>query len=101
MEQNEEQKMIPYFCHEGDMARAERTIKRLWILCILLIILLVGTNAGWIYFESQYEDTVTTTQTVMQDVDTGNVMLSVWFISLCVALCGALRSFMCIWPCMA
>ena len=67
-----EQKMIPYFCHEGDMARAERTIKRLWILCIMLIILLVGTNAGWIYFESQYEDTVTTTQTATQDVDTGN-----------------------------
>ena len=66
-----EQKMIPYFCHEGDMARAERTIKRLWILCILLIILLVGTNAAWIYYESQYEDVVTTTQEVTQDNDNG------------------------------
>lgn len=58
---------IPYFCHEGDMARAERTIKRLWILCILLIILLVGTNAGWIYYESQFTDEVTVTQ----DAETG------------------------------
>lgn len=66
-----EQKMIPYFCHEGDMARAERTIKRLWILCILLIILLVGTNAAWIYYESQYEDVVTTTQEVTQDSENG------------------------------
>ena len=57
-----EQKMIPYFCHEGDMARAERTIKRLWILCILLIILLVGTNAAWIYYENSFEDVVTVTQ---------------------------------------
>lgn len=57
-----DQKMIPYFCHEGDMARAERTIKRLWILCILLIVLLVGTNAGWIYYESQFTEEVTVTQ---------------------------------------
>ena len=33
-----------------------RTIKRLWITIILLIILLVGTNAGWIYYESQFAD---------------------------------------------
>lgn len=57
-----DQKMIPYFCHEGEMARAERTIKRLWILCIILIILLVATNAMWVYYESQFEDTVTVTQ---------------------------------------
>ena len=62
-----DQKMIPYFCHEGDMARAERTIKRLWILCILLIVLLVGTNIAWIHYESQFSDVVTTTQEVTQD----------------------------------
>lgn len=67
-----EQQMIPYFCHEGDMARMERTIKRLWIMCVILVVLLVGTNACWIYYENQYEDVVTTTQTVTQDVDTGN-----------------------------
>lgn len=57
-----DQKMIPYFCHEGDMARAERTIKRLWILCILLIVLLVGTNIAWIHYENQFQDEVTVTQ---------------------------------------
>ena len=73
-----EQKMIPYFCHEGDMARAERTIKRLWILCILLIILLVGSYAGFFYYESQFEDEVTTTQEITQDVDadTGNAIIN-------------------------
>lgn len=54
--------MIPYLCHEGDMARQERTIKRLWILCIFLIILLFGTNAAWVYYESQFEDVVTVNQ---------------------------------------
>ena len=63
--------MIPYIVHEGDMARQERTIKRLWILCILLIILLCGSNAAWFYHESQYEDVVTTTQEVIQDNDNG------------------------------
>lgn len=62
-----DQKMIPYFCHEGDMARAERTIKKLWILCILLIVLLVGTNIAWIHYESQFMDE----DTVTQDSDTG------------------------------
>ena len=57
-----DQKMIPYFCHEGDMARAERTIKRLWILCILLIVLLVGTNIAWIHYENQFQDEMTITQ---------------------------------------
>ncbi len=63
---------IPYLVHEGDMARQERTIKRLWILCIILILLLAGSNAAWFYYENQFEDVVTTTQTVTQDVDTGD-----------------------------
>ena len=47
---------VPYIVHEGMMARAERTAKRLWITILLLIVLLVGTNAGWIWHESQFED---------------------------------------------
>lgn len=62
MERIEEQKMIPYFCHEGDMARAERTIKRLWVLCILLIVLFVGSNLAWLHYENQFADEVTVTQ---------------------------------------
>lgn len=54
---NDEQKavQIPYFVHEGVAARMERTNKRLWITVILLIVLLVGTNAGWILYESQFD----------------------------------------------
>lgn len=52
--------MISYAAHEGMMARMERTIRRLWILCIILIMLLAGTNAAWIYYETSFEDVVVT-----------------------------------------
>lgn len=52
--------MINYAAHEGMMARMERTIRRLWILCIILILLLAGTNAAWIYYENSFEDVVVT-----------------------------------------
>lgn len=58
--------MIPYYAHEGEMARAERMNKRLWIVILVLILCLVGTNAGWIVYESQFTDEVIT-----QEVDTG------------------------------
>lgn len=38
----------------------ERTIRRLWILCILLILLLLGSWIGFYAYESQYEDVVIT-----------------------------------------
>lgn len=51
---------VPYIVHEGALARMERTIKRLWILAILLAVFLVGTNAAWIWYESQFETVVVT-----------------------------------------
>lgn len=51
-------------------AFAERTIKRLWILIILLVLLLFGTNAAWIYYESQFIDE-TVTQEVWQEAENG------------------------------
>lgn len=38
----------------------ERTVKRLYVVIILLIVLLVGTNAMWVWYESQFEDLVVT-----------------------------------------
>lgn len=64
----EENKTIPYYAHEGMMARMERTIRRLWILCIILILLLAGTNAAWLWYEMQFEDVVTTNE-ITQDVN--------------------------------
>lgn len=47
---------VPFIAHEGMMSRAERTAKRLWITILLLIVLLVGTNGLWIWYESQFEN---------------------------------------------
>ena len=52
---------VPYIAHEASMARMERQAKRLWIAALLLIVMLVGTNAAWLYYESSFEDVVTTT----------------------------------------
>ena len=41
-------------------AMAERTIKRLWICVLVLIIALIGTNGAWLYYESQFETIETT-----------------------------------------
>ena len=48
---------IPYFAFEGEMARSERHIKRLWIAIIALIILTIITNVMWIWYISQYDYT--------------------------------------------
>ncbi len=51
---------VPYLVHEQDMARLERTNKRVWILCIIFIIALISSNGAWFYYESQFEDVVVT-----------------------------------------
>ena len=63
---------IPYYIHEGMMARQERTIRRLWILCIIIFLAFVGSNAAWMYYESQFEEQVIT-QEVMQDSADGGM----------------------------
>lgn len=48
---------IPYFAFEGEMARSERHIKRLWIAIIVLAFVTVITNVMWIWYISQYDYT--------------------------------------------
>ena len=62
---------VPFIVHEGTMARAEITIKRLWITILLLIVLLVGTNGLWIWYESQFQY-YQTTQEVTQESNHGD-----------------------------
>ena len=57
-----------YQIHESICARLERSNKRMWIACIILIASLIISNAGWVYYESQFVETETT---VEQEVDTG------------------------------
>ena len=58
----DKQTQVPYIVHEAAMARQERTVKKLWIVVILLIVLLVATNAGWVWYESQWEVVETTVE---------------------------------------
>lgn len=46
---------VPYIVHESAMARAERTAKRLWIVILVLIFLLVGSNCVWLWWSNQWE----------------------------------------------
>lgn len=58
---------VPYIVHEADMARQERTIKRLWILLIILVLALVGSNLAWAMYENSFADEVTETYTSEAD----------------------------------
>lgn len=66
---------IPFIAYESGMARLERTIKRLWILAIILVILLVGSNVAWIYYESSMEEITEITQDAEWDSDS-NVIIN-------------------------
>lgn len=60
---------IPFVAYESACTRIERTNKRLFILCILLLIALIATNSGWIYYESQFQVVETTDTEVSQEAD--------------------------------
>ena len=59
---------IPVSVFERAQARMERANRRLWILTIILIILLFGTNIGWLVWENQWE--YVPSSTITQEVDT-------------------------------
>ena len=63
-----EPESVPYIVHEASMARMERQAKRLWIAVLLLIVLIVGTNGAWLFYESKWE---TVYQEVTQEADNG------------------------------
>lgn len=58
LNENQQSAQIPYYVHEMEMTRLERLNKRLWIFLLIVFIALVGTNAGWIIYESQFQDEV-------------------------------------------
>ena len=58
---------VPYVVHESAMARAERHTKTLVLVIVLLIVLLVGSNGAWLWYENQFEVIEETTTTITQD----------------------------------
>lgn len=56
------------YAEESAMAFAERTIRRLWVTTIVLIVALVGVCVGFFVYESQFED-YTETSTVDTEIE--------------------------------
>lgn len=46
---------VPYIVYEGDMAIAERHIKRLWIALIVLIVAFAISVIGYLWYLSLYD----------------------------------------------
>ena len=63
-----ENKNIPYIAFESEMARHERTIKRLLVALIAVIIMLFASNVAWLWFFNQFDFQ---TETVMFDTEDG------------------------------
>lgn len=61
-------KNIPYIAFEAEMARHERTIKRLLVALIAVIIMLFASNVAWLWFFNQFDFQ---TETVMFDTEDG------------------------------
>lgn len=52
---NENRTQVDYIIFEGEMARSERHIKRLWIALIIAVAAVIITNLAWLYYISQYD----------------------------------------------
>lgn len=52
---NENRVTVDYIVFEGEMARSERHIKRLWIALIIAVAAVIITNLAWLHYISQYD----------------------------------------------
>lgn len=71
---NDKNKVVSYAAFESVTTMNRVTINKLITVIILLLVLLVGTNACWLFYESQFEtveSTTTESYEITQDVDEG------------------------------
>jgi hypothetical protein len=57
---------VPYAVLEDFKETAKANSLKWFIICLVLIVLLVGSNIGWLVYESQFEDV---TETYTEDFD--------------------------------
>ena len=60
---------IPYVAYESAMARSDQNSKRMWIVILVLILALIGTNLAWIVYEAQFD--VVEETTITQENENG------------------------------
>ena len=58
---HEERSVVSFTAFESALLRMERSNRRLVAIIILLAVMLFGSNAAWIWYESQFVDEVTET----------------------------------------
>ena len=80
MDDNKELATVPYFVHQGCLARDERIIKRIAIALVITIFLMFASNGLWLYAWMQYDyveetttETTSTTTTTTQDGEGVNI----------------------------
>ena len=64
---------IDYIAYGAIVARMERIINKLWIIILVLVAVLVLSNAAWLWYESQFEE-MTITQEA--EAETGNAIVN-------------------------
>ena len=62
---------VPYAVLEDFKETAKANSLKWFIICLVLIVLLVGSNIGWLVYESQFEVVEETHQEVVQDAENG------------------------------
>ena len=62
--------VMPIAQHEKDQNRLMGIIKRLIAVIVILVVLLVGSNVGWLIYNSQFE-VVEESTTITQDNESG------------------------------
>ena len=62
---------VPYAVLEDFKETTKANSLKWFIICLVLILLLVGTNIGWLVYESQFEVVEETHQEVVQDAENG------------------------------
>lgn len=67
------ERTVDIYVHEQDMSRMERSNARSHFLNIVLIVILLATNIGWIYHENQFSD-ISTTIEAQQDGTGSNII---------------------------
>jgi hypothetical protein len=67
-----DRKDVSYIVYESMATRLERIIERMYLIIILLIVLLVGSNCAWIYYECQFEDISTVIEAEQDATDGGS-----------------------------
>ena len=64
---HEERSVVSFTAFESTILRMERANRRLIAVIILLAVMLFGSNAAWLWYESQWE--VVSETTITQDLD--------------------------------